>query len=155
MGTNSEQTIQAINQGMGMIEEFSGRMNRDRSDSDSGSAEAKLLETDAKADALEAQRRAAKEARRVRAENERERSGERAGWGGSNLAMSGSKVAIRDARSIKDMQEEDDVLYEGQQNADTLLRQARNRANMLRINSGSSPDRSILSLGSSIYGPRR
>ncbi|BDQ34059.1 hypothetical protein [Pseudodesulfovibrio portus] len=151
MGTNSEQTIQAINQGMGMIEEFSGRMKRDRS----GAAEAALLETDARADAREAQRRAAKEASRVRAENERERSGERADWGGSNLAMSGSKAIVRDARSIKDMQEEEDVLFEGRQSADSILRQARGRANMLRINSGSSPERSTLSLGSSIYGPRR
>ena len=151
MGTNSKQTIQTINQGMGMIEEFSDRMKQDRS----GSVEAGLLETDARADAREAQRRAAKEARRVRAENERERSGERAHWGGSNLAMSGSKAIVRDAKNIKDMQEEEDVLFEGQQSADAILRQARNRANMLRINSGSSPERSILSLGSSIYGPRR
>jgi hypothetical protein len=62
---------------------------------------------------------------------------------------------VRDARSIKDMQEEEDVLFEGQQSADSILRQARSRANMLRINSGSSPERSTLSLGSSIYGPRR
>ena len=150
MGTNSEQALQAINQGMGMIEEFSGRVGRDRS----VSAEAGLLENDAKADAREAQRRAGKEARRVRAENERDRSGERTDWGGSNLAMSGSKAVVRDARSIQDMQEEDDVLFEGRQASDAILRQARNRANMLRINNGSSPSRSILSLGASVYGPR-
>ena len=69
--------------------------------------------------------------------------------------MSGSKAVIRDAKNVKDMQEEDDVLYQGKQNAEAILRQARNRANMLRINSGSSPERSILSLGSSVYGPRR
>ena len=153
MGTDSQQAVQAISQGVDMFKDLQRKTGKGRSDT--GSDQARLLETDARGDAGEARRRAEKAARRMRAKNERERSGERADWGGSNLEMSGSKAAIRDAKRVKDMQEEDDVLYEGRQSADAILRQARNRANMLRINSGSSPDRSILSLGSSIYGPRR
>ncbi len=155
MGTNSDQATQAISQGMDMIEDLTGRMSRDRDEADAARGQARLLETDARGEAHDAQRRAAMEARRLRRENERDRSAERARWGGSNLDMSGSKTLVRDARRLQDRQEEDDVLFEGQQSAESILGSARNRANMLRINSGASANRSILSLGSSIYGPRR
>lgn len=153
MGSNSQQAFEVINQGFGMFQDIQKQLAPPEG---SGRAqdEARLLETDARGEALEAQRQAKKEARRVRDARERERSGERATWGGSNLAMSGSKALVRDAQSTKDMQEEEDVLFEGQRNADAILNNARNRANMLRINGGASPNRSTLSMGSKIYGPR-
>ncbi|MBG0791512.1 MAG: hypothetical protein H0S80_13550 [Desulfovibrionaceae bacterium] len=153
MGSNSQQALQAFSQGVEMFKEIKEKTGSGQSDT--AETQARLLETDARSDAWEAQRKAAAAARENRDQNERERSRERADWGGSNLRMSGSKAVIRDARTLQDMQEEDDVLYEGRRNADAILRQARDRANMLRINGGSAPNRSTLSMGSSIYGPRR
>ena len=153
MGSNSQQALQFIDQGVDLFKDIKNMTGGGQSGSDNG--QARLLETDARAEAREAQREAAEEAGRIRAQNERDRSTERAEWGGSNLKMSGSKAVIRDARSIRDMQEEEDMLYEGRRTAGSILSQARNRANLLRINSGSSPNRSTLSLGSSVYGPRR
>lgn len=150
MGTNSQQALQAIDQGVDLFKDIREMTSSQSSDNE----QARLLETDAKADAREAQRDAVKEARQTHSENEHTRSAEQAAWGASNLKLSGSKSLIRDAKSIQDKQEEDDILYEGQRNADSILRQARNRANLLRINSGSSANRSTLSMGSSIYGPR-
>lgn len=152
MGSNSKQAFAAIEQGMDFVKDFSSMVSS--TESDSGTTQADLLETDAKSDAWEAQRAALKEAREVRDENEQERSREHAEWGGSNLAMSGSKALVRNAKATQDMQEEEDILYEGQRTSDSILSQARNRANLLRISNGSSAKRSTLSMGSSIYGPR-
>lgn len=149
MGTNSEQALQAFSQGLDMFKEIGGQVSG--GESDTAEDQARLLETDAKSDAYDAQRRARQEESRVRAKNEKTRSAANAEWGTSNLAMSGSKAVVRNARSVQDKQEEDDILYEGQRTADDILRQARNRANLLRINAGSSANRSTLSLGSSIY----
>jgi len=110
-----------------------------------------LMEADAKADAREAQRQAKKEAARLRGDREALRGKANADWGGANLAMSGSRKLVKDANSIKDLQDEQDVLFEGQADADAILRTGRNNANMLRINGGATPRRSTLSLGSSIY----
>jgi len=153
MGTNAQQALTFINDGLGLIEDFQ-QMTGSRSGSGSAEAQARLAETDARGNALEAQRKAKKDAERLRDEREASRSQNTANWGGANLQMTGSKKLISDANTLKDMQDEEDVLFEGQRDADAILRQGRNRGNILRINGGGSPDRSTLSLGSKIYGPR-
>lgn len=154
MGTNAQQALTLINDGLGLVEDFQ-KMTSTSSGSGGAEAQARLIETDARGDAMEAQRKAKKDAERLRDEREANRSRETANWGGANLQMSGSKKLVRDASVLQDKQDEDDVLYEGQRDANAILRQGRNRANMLRINNGGSPNRSTLSMGSKIYGPRR
>ncbi|AMK10346.1 hypothetical protein AWY79_04045 [Pseudodesulfovibrio indicus] len=144
-----------LQQGLDLFDDVSGAFG-DLSDNgrSSGIAEAKarLLETDAEGDAKDIRRRAVKDAAELREEREKGRAGRNTRWGGSNLAMSGSKALVRDAGRIKDTEDEEDTLFEGEMNAQSALRDARTRANMLRINGGGTGDRSILSLGSSIYG---
>lgn len=154
MGSNAQQALSIIDQGVGLFQDIHQMSSSRDSAASRGNAEADLLETDAKANAYESQRQAKKEASKLRNDRERKRARQQADWGGANLSMSGSKALIRDANTIQDLQDEDDVLFEGQRESNAILRQARNRANALRINSGASANRSILSMGSKIYGPR-
>lgn len=113
-----------------------------------------LSETEAKGEAQDIQRTAKKDANQLRSLRENVRSKRTTNWGGSNLAMSGSKKLVRDGHRTKDNQAEDDVLFEGQMEADKVMQNSRHKANLLRINSGAAPVRSTLSLGSSIYTRR-
>ncbi|BCS88866.1 hypothetical protein [Pseudodesulfovibrio sediminis] len=153
MGMN-QQTAQMFQQGLGFVQdlqEMSGGMTTDKA---KASAQAGLVEVQARSDAWDSQQDAAGKAQEIREAREQERGKENTSWGGANLTMSGSKKLIRDARRIKDRQAEEDALFDGDLEAETLLEQGQQRANALRINSGGAPERSILSLGSKIYGAR-
>lgn len=113
-----------------------------------------LSEAETKGDALDARRMAQKEARAQRDLRENIRSKRTMEWGGSNLAMSGSKQLVKQGQRTKDIQAEEDILFEGQMKADSILAAGRNKANLLRINGGDAPKRSTLSLGSKIYSRR-
>ncbi|WP_338668555.1 hypothetical protein [Pseudodesulfovibrio methanolicus] len=141
---------QILEQGISLFDGFTDYLGGHKDDQ--ADTRAGLIETDAAGAAHETRRRAEKDAGELREDRERSRSRETARWGGSNLAMSGSKALIRDADRLKDRQAEEDVLFEGEMNARSGLRSARNQANMLRIGEKASPARSILSLGSKIYG---
>lgn len=156
MGTGaSSQPMAMLQEGLSLFEDMSDTFNRVSGGggaSAEAEARARLLETDAGGDAHDIRRRAVKDAAELREEREKGRAARNTRWGGSNLAMSGSKLLVRDAGRVKDLHDEGDALFEGEQDARAVLRDGRTRANMLRINGGGSGDRSILSLGSSIYG---
>ncbi|EGB15160.1 hypothetical protein DND132_1954 [Pseudodesulfovibrio mercurii] len=149
---------QMFQQGLSLFDDvtdFLGERNSEKGASDRAEARAGLIETDAAGTAHDLRRRAEQDAARLREDREHSRSLDNARWGGSGLAMSGSTALVRDANRLKDRQDEEDVLVEGERNARSALNSARNQANMLRINEGGSADRSILSLGSKIYGRSR
>jgi hypothetical protein len=151
----NEASTQVLQQGVdlfGDVTDFLGDRNSRNAASSNAEDRAALIETDAAGAAHDARRRAEQDAAALRDERERSRSRGNAGWGGSGLAMSGSKALIRDADRFKDRQAEEDFLFEGEMNARSALRSARSRANMLRTGEGASPVRSILSMGSKIYG---
>jgi hypothetical protein len=151
----NEASTQVLQQGVDLfsdVTDFLGDRNSRKAAASNAKGRAALIETDAAGAAHETRRQAERDAAGLRDERERGRSRGNAGWGGSNLAMSGSKALIRDAERLKDRQAEEDVLFEGEMNARSGLRSARNRANMLRIDENVSPVRSTLSMGSKIYG---
>jgi len=152
-------TVGALQKGIGLVGDFMSLANGadDGWSADTGETDEKgrMLEIDAKGDALDVQRRAGKDAKILRSAQEGGRAKRNTGWGASNLAMSGSKELIREAGRAKDAQAEEDVLFDGQVEADGILREGRRKANLFRINGGVSPVRSTLLLGSKIYGPRR
>nr|WP_321513430.1 hypothetical protein [uncultured Pseudodesulfovibrio sp.] len=155
MGTNSAQAFTMVQEGLGLVRDFQHMTSNSSSGDEANEETAKLRETEAKRKSWETRRHAENTAEDLRSARERGRSRRSAGWGGSNLAMSGSKELVQDADRIKDRQDEEDVLFEGAVDADSVLQDGRNNANMLRINSGGSPKRSILSMGSKIYGTGR
>lgn len=155
MGANETKVLGMFQDGLNMFQDIQKKVGGMSSQNDSEEDRARLIETDAKGRATEAQRQARKDAGELREERERLRSRRSTIGGGSNLAMSGSRKLVRDADRISDMQDEEDALFEGQSRSDSILRDGRNRANMLRINSGGSSERSILTMGSKIYGTRR
>ncbi len=116
---------------------------------------AKMLEIDARGNALDARQRANEDARLVRSDAEELRARQNADWGQSGLAMSGSKKLVRETGRIKDHQTEEDVLFKGRMESEETINQGRHKANLLRIGNKAAPVRSSLSLGSGIYGPRR
>ncbi|WP_319582947.1 hypothetical protein [uncultured Pseudodesulfovibrio sp.] len=151
----NDASTQVLQQGVDLfsdVTDFLGQRTGTRRTSPSAEDRAVLLETDAAGAAHDVRRQSARDAARLREDRERERSRGNAGWGGSGLDMSGSRAIIRDAERLQDRQDEEDVLFEGEQDARTGLRSARNRANMLRIGETGSAERSILSLGSKVYG---
>jgi hypothetical protein len=151
----NEASTQVLQQGVDLfsdVTDFLGDRNSRKAAASNAKGRAALIETDAAGAAHETRRQAERDAAGLRDEQERGRSRGNVGWGGSNLAMSGSKALIRDADRLKDRQAEEDVLFEGEMNARSGLRSARNRANMLRIDENVSPVRSTLSMGSKIYG---
>lgn len=153
MGNSASSAM--LQQGLDLFDDVKSRLeNRNSSTAaaDAAEGQAKLIETDAAGEAHDIRRKAVQDASALREEREQARGASHADWGGSGLAMSGSKALIRDADRLKDRQDEEDVLFEGEQTAQSRLRAARNQANMLRINGGGTADRSTLSLGSKIYG---
>ncbi|HKI82315.1 MAG TPA: hypothetical protein VKA04_11765 [Pseudodesulfovibrio sp.] len=151
----NEASTQVLQQGVDLFSDFRDHLVKRTAGENAASSagdRAALLETDAAGDAHDIRRRTEQDAVRLRKEREQVRSRGNAGWGGSGLAMSGSKALIRDAERLKDRQAEEDVLFEGEMHAQSGLRSARNQANMLRIGENRSPVRSTLSLGSKIYG---
>ena len=154
-----QKSIGMLQQGLGFVENFVSQVNGTNEQGGmletAANEQGGMLEIDAKGKALDAQGRARKNAKDVRSQQEGIRARRNTGWGKSNLAMSGSKKLVRDGGRIKDHQAEEDILFEGQVDADEILNDGRHRANMLRIDGGATPMRSTLSLGSKIYGPRR
>lgn len=150
MGTNSEKIAGYMDKQFGLIQDIAGDITQNQSNP--ADDQAKMMETEARSNAWNVQQGAKKDAGELRAKREMGRAHSTAGWGGSNLAMSGSKKLIRNSQRLKDRQAEEDVLFQGQADADAILADGRQKGNMLRINSGSSPNRSTLSMGSKIYG---
>ena len=148
MGNTAD--FDVLRQGQGLFDDVRDYLGRGAGKSADGRAG--LIETDAKGEARELKRRAAQEAAGLREDRARERGANNARWGGSGLAMSGSKALIRDADRLRDRQDEEDALFEGEMAAKARLRTARDRADSLRGSGGVPPVRSILSLGSKIYG---
>jgi len=149
----NQQTAQVLQNGLGFVQDLQALT--DNSATANAKDRAGVEETEARKRSWEASQEAKRNAERIRNEGEKRRGRENTSWGGANLAMSGSKEIVRDAGRIQDLQEEDDTLYEGQSDAETILDEGRQRANILRINSGVSPQRSTLSMGSQIYGTRK
>ncbi|MEZ7198300.1 hypothetical protein [Pseudodesulfovibrio karagichevae] len=151
----NDASTQTLEQGMDLFSNVTdflgGRIGGNKAASTAGDRAA-LLETDAAGDAHDLKRRSERDAAKFRGERERTRARGNAGWGGSGLDMSGSKALIRDADRLKDLQAEEDVLFDGERNAESRLRTARSQGNLLRIDEGLAPVRSTLSLGSKIYG---
>jgi hypothetical protein len=148
----NDASTQVLQQGMDLFGDVTDFLGGRTGGNKPAADRAALLETDAAGDAHDLKRRSEQDAAKLREERERTRSRSAAGWGGSGLAMTGSKALIRDADRLKDRQAEEDVLFEGEQDAESRLRTARSRANMLRIDESLAPVRSTLSLGSKIYG---
>ena len=113
--------------------------------------QARMMEIDARDDALDILRKAERTASIVRDDRERNRANSAARWGGSNIAMSGSAQLVRDSQRIKDRQEEEDVLFEGEAQAMSSFRKKRRQADLFRIQNDASPRRTTLSMGSKIY----
>ncbi|OIQ49669.1 hypothetical protein BerOc1_01594 [Pseudodesulfovibrio hydrargyri] len=151
----NQASTQVLQQGVDLfsdVTDFLGDRNSQKTAASNARDRAALIETDAAGAAHDTRRRAVQDAAGLRGERERVRSRGNAGWGGSGLAMSGSKALIRDAERLKDRQAEEDVLFKGEMNARSGLRSARSSANALRIDENVSPARSTLSMGSKIYG---
>ncbi|NDV18233.1 hypothetical protein GO013_02215 [Pseudodesulfovibrio sp. JC047] len=154
MGANSAQTLNMVQNGLNTFQDVTRMM--DTSASNNPNEEfAKLKETEAKRQAWETRQQGKKEAQVLRRNRESTRSRHTANWGGANLAMSGSKKLLQDANRLQDRQDEDDLLFQGENNAMSILQDGRHGANMTRIQNGDSPKRSMLSMGSKIYGDGR
>ena len=154
MGTNSVQSMDVLEQGIGMFRDLHQRNGAWQTGDDTSDIRAGQLEDQARGDARDIRRKATAEAESLREAREKARARHHTGWGGSNLTMSGSKQLIREAVRTRDEQDEEDVLFEGEMGARAELRDARNRADRIRISSGGKPRRSTLSLGSKIYQTR-
>lgn len=112
---------------------------------------ARMMELDARKAAMEAENTNTDTADRLRSEQERNRARKRAGWGRSNIAMSGSRALVRDSRELADKEAEEDIRSDGETEVTGILNQGKRKANLYRISGGASPSRTILTLGSSIY----
>jgi len=124
-----------------------GHLGRESGDDDRlAEAREGLAGQDAAEDASLARRKARRDGAEYRDRAEQERAGTHAIWGASNLAMSGSKALVRDAERQQDRQLEEDILFEGDQEAQRRL----NQATRLRSGGGTA-HRSTLALGSKLY----
>jgi len=150
-----QQGAAALKQGLNLTRDFMGLVNNGSDTGSDGSdlaeAQARLTEQDAMGEAHDRRRQAKEAAADYRDTAEHRRAADHASWGASGLAMSGSKQIINQSQRLKDGQAEDDILFRGDQDAQSTLNQARNRANLTRIGNGSSANRSTLSLGSKLY----
>jgi len=149
-----QQGASALKQGLKLTRDFidlANSGNETGEGADLAEAQARLTEQDAMGEAFDRQREARQAAADHRDKAEHRRAADHAAWGASGLAMSGSKQLINQSERIKDGQEEDDILFRGDQDAQGVLNQARNRANLTRIGNDASANRSTLSLGSKLY----
>ncbi|WP_419785983.1 hypothetical protein [Pseudodesulfovibrio sp.] len=144
----------ALQQGLDMTKDFLEKTRQRNTESDQknlAEAHAALSEQGAMGEAYAQQREAKKAAADYREQAEKKRASAHANWGSSGLAMSGSKQFIRQSGRMQDQQVEDDILFQGDRDAQSTLKQARSRANLTRINNGASANRSTLALGSKLY----
>ncbi|QGY39720.1 hypothetical protein GM415_06175 [Pseudodesulfovibrio cashew] len=156
MGMNEQATTQ-FEQGLGMVNDMYSRLaitvpqtTEDPMDS-VHEEQARLRELDAQSAAAEQRKQARQQAAATHETNEHSRARANAAWGQSGLAMSGSSALVRDSQQLHDRQLEEDLLFEGEAEARQTLNQGRHEANLSRISQGLKPNRSTLSLGSSIY----
>lgn len=155
MGMNN-QNPQLVEQGFNLFEDVLGyalpeENNRGTDYANDFEERAMMMELDAEGRAAAQERDASREARDTREFLEKERAKSNATWGQSGLAMSGSKELVRDAQHHNDLQDEKDVIFQGQQEARATRDKGMREANTYRINQGIAPNRSTLSMGSSIY----
>ncbi|MDD3311302.1 hypothetical protein [Pseudodesulfovibrio sp.] len=149
-----QQGAAALKQGLNLTRDFMDMVNDGSGGSDGSDlaeAQAGLTEQDALGEAAARRRQAQEAAADYRDKAEHRRAANHASWGASGLAMSGSKRIINQSERLKDGQEEDDILFRGDREAQGALNQGRNRANLTRIGNGASANRSTLSLGSKLY----
>lgn len=116
---------------------------------------ATMMELDARERAVQEKQRANKTAKAIRAEQEGKRSQMNTEWGRSGLAASGSRELVKEGRRIEGKEMENDMLFEGDRRADTIMDKGLRDTNLFRINTGQTPRRTTLSLGSKLYAPKR
>jgi hypothetical protein len=148
------QTMGTLQQGIDLVGDFVSLANEPGNDNPYGpeaEAGARLAEQDAREEAWDRKQAARDEAADYRESAEKDRSGRRAEWGRSNLALSGSRQLVDRADRLKDRQEEDDILFQGDQDVRSALDRGRRRADMLRINNNADRTGTTLSLGSKLY----
>lgn len=148
------QTVGSLQQGVDLIGDLvnmTDDIDTDNPYAAEAEAKARLAEQDASESARDRQRAARRAAADHRETAEHERAGKHANWGKSNLAMSGSKQLIDRSDRLEDRQEEDDILFSGDQDARSTLNRGRHQSNMLRINNDVSRDGTTLSMGSKLY----
>lgn len=121
---------------------------------DVAKSKALLREQNAKNEATEAMLHAKAEVSRFRKDAAAKRSARRANWGGAGLANSGSVALNQTADAIQDRLDTQDMRFQAQQGVDRILSKGREAGNELRSSYG-KVNKSTLSLGSKIYGPRR
>ena len=149
-----QNALGVMQQGVDLFGQIQGVMNGQPKTPDyakQADEQGRLMELNAGDDALDVRRKAKRSAAGLRDERERARSRSTASWGGGNLAMSGSKRLVRDGQRTKDLQDEEDVLFEGEAQAQSALNDGRRRANLFRIQNNADPVRSTLSMGSKIF----
>lgn len=110
-----------------------------------------LIKAQAKKDAYTVRLDAKQKALKAREDLQHVRGTRKAEWGSSNLAMGGSKQLIQDAVDNQAQQTEEDILYKGEQDAQSILRQAHNSSRLIKAQNDLPADSSTLSLGSKIY----
>ncbi|MEF2230874.1 MAG: hypothetical protein V3571_08095 [Pseudodesulfovibrio sp.] len=148
-----QQSGALLEKGLDMAQGFLEKDSRDEARDDAtrlAEARAGLAEQEAAGDASLRQRQAKRDASAFREQAEQDRAEAHAAWGASNLAMSGSKALVRDSGRLKDRQAEEDLLFQGDLEAQRALNQGRGAANLMRINGGAAT-RSTLALGSKLY----
>lgn len=159
MGSNNKNSA-SIQEGFKMIgnltDMFSGKSPGTEIDSSGDHEEmAQMAEFDARERALAEEKLAEKKAEDVHVKQEQDRSKRNTEWGQSGLAMSGSKELVRESRQLKDRQDEEDELFEGDMETRETMDKGMREANLFRISRGIAPTRSTLSLGSEPYKYRR
>lgn len=155
MGMNN-QNPKIVEQGFSLFEDVLGYALPEEEETTidySGDYEerALMMELDAEGRAAAQERTANRQASGAHEEREQERSKRNATWGQSGLVMDGSKELVRDALHHDDLQDEEDIRFEGELQARATRDKGMREANAYRINQGIAPNRSTLSMGSSIY----
>lgn len=113
---------------------------------------ARMTELDAQASAQDAKEASEQDASQLHEDREKARSERNARWGQSGVAMSGSSELVRESRELEDKHDEENVLSAGESTSREIVSDGQRSANLYRIRHGIYPDRSTLSLGSTIYG---
>ncbi len=116
---------------------------------------AQMAELDARERAIAKERLAKEKAEDVHVKQEHDRSKRNTKWGQSGLTMNGSKELVQESRQLKDRQDEEDELFEGEMESRETMDKGMREVNLFRISKGIAPTRSTLSLGSELYKYRR
>lgn len=155
MGFDQSNT-QDMTKGIGLVGDlfdFFGQSGGDTVVDTSGEAEesARIMELDARQQAMVVADQNKEQADAVHAETERARAKRNARGGASNIAMSGSRKLVNESRELSERHDEEDGLVDGEREVSRILSKGKRKANLYRISGGLAPTRTILTLGSSIY----